>query len=100
MHTVIHIEDLPEPIRAEAIKRGRRQGPNRIEIDVAMLQHLLRSVPDEPQKIRGLGDIVAMVAQPIAKVIDKMARTNLQNCGRCGRTQSKLNKAFPIKREG
>ena len=49
----------------------------------------------EPSPIRGLGDVVAKVAQPIAKVIDKIAKTNIQGCGGCARRQEYLNKKFP-----
>jgi hypothetical protein len=30
-----------------------------------------------PPQIRGLGDVVAMVAQPIAKTIDRVSGTNI-----------------------
>lgn len=97
MHTVIQIKSLPESIREKAIKNGRMQGPNRLEIDIAMLNNLLRSIPNEPERIRGLGDIVAIFAKPIAKIIDAVAGTKIANCGGCGRRQAKLNKTFPMK---
>ena len=31
----------------------------------------------EPAKLRGMGDVVAVVAQPIARAIDAVARTNV-----------------------
>jgi hypothetical protein len=50
------------------------------------------------QKYRGAGDIVTAVAQPIAKAIDAIAGTNIQNCGGCKQRQDELNKAFPLTR--
>lgn len=38
-----------------------------------------------------LGDIVAAVAQPVAKAIDRVAHTNLANCAGCKRRQEWLN---------
>ena len=50
--------------------------------------------PDK--RIRGAGDLVAKVAQPIAKVIDKIFKTNVRNCGGCKKRQDKLNELLPI----
>ena len=46
--------------------------------------------------VRGLGDIVAMFAKPVAGVIDSVAGTNLKNCGGCAKRQNKLNEKFPL----
>jgi hypothetical protein len=43
----------------------------------------------------GLGDRVERIAQPIARVIDKVAGTNIQGCGGCKKRREALNKAFP-----
>jgi hypothetical protein len=51
----------------------------------------------QPQGIRGAGDIVAKVAQPIAKTIDKVFKTNVSGCGGCKARQDALNKLLPIK---
>lgn len=48
------------------------------------------------QKITGLGDAVAIFAQPIARVIDSAIGTNIQNCGGCKGRQAWLNKAVPV----
>jgi hypothetical protein len=40
---------------------------------------------------KGMGDIVALVAQPIAKMIDAVAKTDIQHCGGCKKRQEKLN---------
>ncbi len=49
-----------------------------------------------PRRIRGLGDVVHTLAQPVAKVIDAVAKTNLQNCGGCKSRREKLNQKFPL----
>jgi hypothetical protein len=43
----------------------------------------------------GLGDAVAAIAQPIAKAIDSVAGTNIQQCGGCKKRQEALNKLVP-----
>lgn len=49
--------------------------------------------------LRGLGDVVALVAQPIARAIDKVVGTDLKHCGGChgpnGR-QARLNRMVPF----
>ncbi len=54
--------------------------------------------------MRGLGDAVALVAQPIAIAIDratsvlpKRLRTNIAGCGGCQKRKAALNKAVPFK---
>jgi len=44
---------------------------------------------------QGLGDRVEKVAQPIAKIIDKIAGTNIQGCGACQKRKEYLNEKFP-----
>ncbi len=44
---------------------------------------------------RGLGDVVAAVAQPIARGIDAVAGTDLANCAGCGQRKKDWNKAVP-----
>lgn len=45
-------------------------------------------------KKEGLGDKVEKVAKPIAKAIDYIAGTNIQNCGGCKKRKEALNKLF------
>jgi lauroyl/myristoyl acyltransferase len=47
-------------------------------------------------KMKGLGDAVAYIAKPIAKVIDKMAGTNLKSCNACNKRQHRLNQIIPF----
>lgn len=44
---------------------------------------------------RGLGDVVASIAQPIAGMIDSMAGTDLKRCKGCKDRQRNWNKAVP-----
>lgn len=48
------------------------------------------------EKLRGLGDLIHVVAQPIAKAIDAVAGTDLQNCGGCAQRREQMNKAVPL----
>lgn len=38
-----------------------------------------------------IGDKVASVAQPVAKVADKLLRTDIQNCKKCKKRKAFLN---------
>lgn len=54
---------------------------------------------DEPAgSITGLGDLVAAVAQPIARLIDRATghRTHVANCGGCKARQAAMNKILPL----
>lgn len=44
---------------------------------------------------QGLGDRVEKIAQPIAKMIDRVAGTNIQGCGACKKRKEYLNEKFP-----
>lgn len=39
----------------------------------------------------GLGDAVHAIAQPIAKAIDKVIKTNIRGCSACAQRRAKLN---------
>ena len=47
-------------------------------------------------KPRGLGDIVASVAQPVAKRLDAVFHTKIADCDGCKARREKLNKKFPL----
>lgn len=49
-----------------------------------------------PKKPKGLGDRVESIAKPIAKVIDAVAGTDIQNCPSCKKRKNYLNEKFPI----
>lgn len=42
--------------------------------------------------VTGVGDVVERIAQPIAKMIDVVAGTNLQGCGGCSKRRDALNR--------
>lgn len=52
---------------------------------------------ENPTRMRGLGDLVASVAQPIARAIDTVAGTKVASCGACKKRQDALNQALPFK---
>jgi len=56
----------------------------------------LKRIKAESKRLSGLGDVVETVAQPIAKLIDGVAGTNIQGCGACKKRKEYLNKKFPI----
>jgi hypothetical protein len=49
-----------------------------------------------PRRITGAGDLIAMIAQPIAAVIDAAAGTNLKGCQSCQSRRKWLNARFPV----
>lgn len=49
-----------------------------------------------PRKLRGLGDVAAVVAQPVAIAIDAVLHTNLTHCEKCKERQTNLNRMFPF----
>ena len=53
------------------------------------------NVYGSPAARLGLGDAVAVVAQPIARMIDAVAGTKLANCGGCQSRQAALNALIP-----
>jgi len=46
--------------------------------------------------MRGLGDAVSLVAQPVATAIDAIAGTSLKTCGGCQRRREWLNDKVPF----
>ena len=52
-----------------------------------------------PEPMRGLGDAVHRMAQPIAKAIDGVLGTNVSGCGGCGKRREKLNEMFPFEKK-
>lgn len=67
-----------------------------------MINKYKENFPENPyanhdKQIEGLGDVVEKVAQPIAKVIDAVAGTNIKKCGGCNKRKKYLNKKFPLK---
>lgn len=50
---------------------------------------------ETPTPVRGMGDVVAIVAGPVAKLMDASIGTHLTNCGGCAARRAKLNAMFP-----
>jgi hypothetical protein len=44
----------------------------------------------------GLGDKIAAIAQPVARVIDKIAGTKIAGCGGCRKMKDRLNAGMPV----
>lgn len=53
--------------------------------------------PQPIRKITGIGDVIAMVAEPIARFSDKHFGTKIVGCGGCANRRKMLNKAVPFK---
>jgi hypothetical protein len=49
------------------------------------------------QSPKGLGSAIEKIAKPIAKMIDKVVGTDIQNCGGCKKRKEKLDQLFPFK---
>ena len=49
-----------------------------------------------PRNIRGLGDAVAILAQPVARIIDAVAGTSIRTCGDCQKRREAMNRAVPF----
>lgn len=45
--------------------------------------------------VRGMGDIVAGILKPAVHAVDRIAGTNIENCGGCKKRQATLNRLFP-----
>jgi hypothetical protein len=46
--------------------------------------------------MRGIGDVVAAIANPIAQVTDAVFNTKITGCNSCKDRQNKLNKLIPF----
>ena len=55
-----------------------------------------KSADIKTEEWRGLGDVVAAVAKPIAVASDKILGTHIQGCAGCRARQEALNKAVPF----
>jgi len=48
------------------------------------------------KRVAGAGDLVAIIAQPIARAIDAATGTNLASCRGCAARREALNRALPF----
>lgn len=61
-----------------------------------MIKHYVKTLETPaPAKSFGLGDAVAVVAQPVAKVIDAVAGTHVATCIPCKNRRKSWNDAIP-----
>lgn len=51
------------------------------------------------KKYKGLGDVVEVLALPIAKAIDDVFNTDMQHCASCQKRKGFLNRVVPFKDE-
>lgn len=64
------------------------------------IAEVIATMPPEHQELHrrgGLGDVVAAIAMPIARAIDRISGTDLEHCGGCNRRREALNKAVPFR---
>lgn len=52
---------------------------------------------DKFAAMKGIGDVIALVAKPIARASDTMLGTSLTNCRGCEKRKESLNQAIPFK---
>jgi len=76
----------------DMLNAGKFDG-TRVTVPDAEARRILADCP-EPDQIKGLGDMVAAVAQPIAQALDALLGINLANCGGCKDRKEKLNGLF------
>lgn len=79
----------------DMLHAGKLNG-TQVEVPDTDAQRILAACP-EPDRITGLGDVVAMVAQPIARALDAALGTDMENCGGCGKRKAWLNEAVSFK---
>lgn len=48
--------------------------------------------------IEGLGDLVAIVAEPVAAVSDRVFKTTFKGCSGCAKRRAWLNRYVPLRR--
>ena len=75
----------------------RRNGKNVsvTEAEFAAHQAAHQAAQPAPPKPRGLGDLVALLAEPIARASDAALGTHLVGCNSCAERRAALNKLVP-----
>jgi hypothetical protein len=80
---------------ADAVLKVARRDGDTIEVEAEDWQRLTWQYAPIPRSTFGLGDAVALVAQPIAGAIDWALGTHLSGCGGCGERKETLNRWVP-----
>ena len=91
LNRIIHNEKLCKPLELtpEQIAEAKKIQQKEQE------EKLAKEKEDQEKRKIGLGDLVAKVAQPIAKGIDSVVGTDIQHCGGCKKRQEALNNLIP-----
>ena len=71
----------------------------RLEVPDEIAERILTGCQsgDRLSALRGLGDVVALITQPIARAIDAVAGTKLKTCAGCQSRQARLNDLVPFR---
>jgi hypothetical protein len=92
-------KNRPEGYYEDVISHGVVQGEF-LEIDTNSYNELLNKYRITPNNysgsIKGLGDLVSIPAQAIAKGLDKVFHSNIAGCGGCKKRQEWLNNKVPF----
>lgn len=85
---IIHNEKLckPAPYTQEQLDLMQKQAE-----EVNKKRQLENEINSQKRQEIKLGDMVEKIAQPIAKAIDAIAGTDIQNCDACKKRKEKLN---------
>lgn len=86
-------KNRPEGYMADVLSHGVIKGSN---LEISSNDYIALIKKYNPERMKGMGDLVAKVAQPIAKGLDRIFGTNIQGCGGCKKRQEKLNELIPF----
>lgn len=64
-------------------------------VSVTAAEFAAHQAAHPPPPPRGLGDLVALFAEPIARASDAVLGTHLVGCGSCAERRAALNKLVP-----
>jgi hypothetical protein len=81
------------PECSAALRAAATPTPNGIEIPAETLAEITARCAPLPR--RGLGDLVATFAEPIAALSDKHLGTHLVGCNACAQRRAALNRLVP-----
>jgi len=84
-------ERCPTPCEFQLNETFRAEGENACPQNKWMAYQLFQR-----RKLKGAGDVVASVAEPIAGVMDKVFKTRLKGCSACAKRKEMLNHLIPF----
>lgn len=91
-HIAARANEQPEGYTETLMEAGIVDGTDLVLTDRAYEQFCAQFA-----KPRGLGDLVASIARPIARAVDAVLGTDLENCGSCAQRQEDWNVKFPLR---